>query len=175
MEEERFRRLRVLFGMFDAEGLVPVHENCMNYGGMGWQYTLKLVENVPGLKLVFDTGNPVLDDDMAKPEPYPRQSSWEFYTKVRDHIAYVHVKDGIFDEKSRETTFTWPGEGSGDVRRIVRDLLENGYDGGFSIEPHLKVVAHDDSVTATAQARYDAYVEYGRRIGAIIREIEAEL
>jgi sugar phosphate isomerase/epimerase len=175
MEEERFRRLRELVRRFGAEGLVPVHENCMNYGGMGWKYTLKLVENVPGLKLVFDTGNPVFDDDMTQPEPYPKQSSWEFYNSVREHIAYVHVKDGIFDEQSRETTFTWPGEGEGDVRRIIKDLLKNGYDGGFSIEPHLKVVPHDDSVDATAQARYQAYVEYGCRIGTIIKEIETEL
>ena len=175
MEQERFKRLRKLFGMFEAEGLVPVHENCMNYGGMGWNYTQKLVENVPGLKLVFDTGNPVFTDDMAKPGPYRKQSSWEFYTMVRDHIAYVHIKDGLFDEKSGETRFTWPGEGNGDVRRIIKDLLANGYDGGFSIEPHLKVVAHDDSVSATAQAKYDSYVEYGRRIETIIKEIQAEL
>ena len=147
----------------------------MNYGGMGWNYTQKLVENVPGLKLVFDTGNPVFTDDMAKPEPYHKQSSWEFYTRVKDHIAYVHIKDGLFDEKSGETRFTWPGEGNGDVRRIIKDLLANGYDGGFSIEPHLKVVAHDDSVSATAQAKYNSYVEYGRRIGTIIKEIQAEL
>ena len=27
--------------------------------------------------------------------------------------------------------FTWPGEGEGDVRAIVKDLLDSGYDGGF--------------------------------------------
>jgi hypothetical protein len=30
MEEERFRRLRVICDMFTSEGLTPVHENCMN-------------------------------------------------------------------------------------------------------------------------------------------------
>jgi len=45
--------------MFADAGLTALHENCMNYGGMGWQFTLKLLENVPGLKLVYDTGNPV--------------------------------------------------------------------------------------------------------------------
>ena len=67
MEEERFRRVRELHAMFVGEGLTPVHENCMNYGGMGWNYTLRLIENVPGLKLVFDTGNPVFSDDRSKP------------------------------------------------------------------------------------------------------------
>ena len=71
MEAERFRRLRELQKMFADAGMVAVHENCMNYGGMGWPYTLKLIENVPGLKLVFDTGNPVGSDDYSKPKPYP--------------------------------------------------------------------------------------------------------
>ena len=56
---ERFQRLRVLVDMFQQAGIQPVHENCMNYGGLGWPWTLELIENVPGLKLVFDTGNPV--------------------------------------------------------------------------------------------------------------------
>jgi sugar phosphate isomerase/epimerase len=36
METERFRRVRELHAMFSGAGLTPVHENCMNYGGMGW-------------------------------------------------------------------------------------------------------------------------------------------
>ena len=59
MAEERFRRLREITARFHESGITPVHENCMNYGGMSWRHTLELVENVPGLKLVFDTGNPV--------------------------------------------------------------------------------------------------------------------
>ena len=175
MEEERFRRLRELVGMFTAEDIIPVHENCTNYGVMGWTYTLKLLENVPGLKLVFDTGNPVFTDDRTKPEPCPKQSAWEFYSHVREHIEYVHIKDGYVDDDTGDTVFTYPGDGSGDVRRIVKDLLSGGYDGGISIEPHLKVVAHDDSVRASEEAKYAAYIEYGRRMGKMVMEIKAEL
>jgi sugar phosphate isomerase/epimerase len=171
MEAERFRRLRVLHTLFADAGLTPVHENCMNYGGMGWPYTLRLLENVPGLKLVFDTGNPVFSDDRAKPEPHPKQSSWEFYTHVKEHIAYVHIKDGRWDSAKQQAVFTFPGEGDGDVPRIMRDLIESGYDGGISIEPHLAVVFHDDSVTAEADVRFDNYVTYGRRMEALIAEI----
>ena len=160
--------------MFSDEGMIPVHENCMNYGGMGWQFTLKLLENVPGLKLVFDTGNPVGSDDWSKPAPRPRQSAWEFYSHVKEHVAYVHIKDGVYDPEKEKTAFTFPGEGQGDVRRIVKDLIQNGYDGGFSIEPHMKVVFHDESVTAQADARYKTYVEYGRRMQKIIEECAAK-
>ena len=78
MEAERFRRLRELVALFTDAGITPVHENCMNYGGMGWSYTLRMLENVPGLKLVFDTGNPVFTPDYAKSKPWPRKSDSEF-------------------------------------------------------------------------------------------------
>lgn len=175
MEEERFRRLRVLLQMFTDAGLTPVHENCMNYGGMSWQHTLRLIENVPGLKLVFDTGNPIFTDDRAKPKPYPKQSAWEFYTHVKEHVVYVHIKDGVWDLETGKTTFTFPGEGDGDVRRIVKDLLASGYEGGFSIEPHLAVVQHDQSVVSPDEQRYNNYVEYGRRMEQMVAEIKKEL
>ncbi|MBN2583469.1 MAG: sugar phosphate isomerase/epimerase [Planctomycetes bacterium] len=171
METERFRRMRELQKRFSDAGLTIVHENCMNYGGMGWAYTMRLVENVPGLKLVFDTGNPVGSDDRAKPKPYPKQSAWEFYEHVREHVVYVHIKDGKYDPKTDKVTYTFPGEGDGDVRRIVKHLLDNGYDGGFSMEPHLAVVHHDTRVQASEKAMFDNYVEYGRRFMALIRDV----
>jgi sugar phosphate isomerase/epimerase len=171
MEEERFRRLRELQRMFTDAGITPVHENCMNYGGMGWPYTLKLLDNVPGLKLVFDTGNPVFSDDRSKPLPYPKQSAWEFYSHVKEHIAYVHIKDGVWDAAEKKPVFTFAGDGDGDVRRIVKDLLDSGYDGGFSMEPHLAVVHHDPTLTAAEDIRYANYVEYGRRFMRLLAEL----
>lgn len=170
MEKERFRRLRELVRMFLDEGIQPVHENCMNYGGMGWTYTMRLIENVPGVKLVFDTGNPVASDDMTKPPPYPRQSSWEFYSHVKEHVIYVHIKDGIWDTATGKCTYVYPGEGAGDVKRIVADLLARGYEGGFSIEPHMAVVFHERSGITAEEARFNIYVEYGRRMERLIEE-----
>jgi len=175
MEAERFRRLREVQKLFSAEGLQPVHENCMNYGGMGWKYTLRLLENVPDLKLVYDTGNPVSSDDLNGKPPYKKQSSWEFYDHVKDHVIYVHIKDGVWDEKTeKKVHYTFPGEGQGDVRRIVADLLKRGYDGGFSIEPHMAIVAHDESVKAKAESMRANYVEYGRRMARILDDARAK-
>jgi len=175
MQEERFRRLRELQQMFADVGVTMVHENCMNYGGMGWIYTLRLIENVPGLKLVFDTGNPVFSDDLTRPRPYPKQSPWEFYAHVREHVAYVHIKDGYWDEAANRQLFTYPGEGQGDVFCIVKDLLAHGYAGGFSIEPHLAVVFHDAKLTSEDDIRYANYVEYGRRMTKLLRQVKASL
>lgn len=168
MEEERFRRLRELVKMFADEGLVPLHENCMNYGGMGWTFTLRLLEEVPGLKLVFDTGNPVFADDRTKPEPWPKQSAIEFYRHVKEHIAYVHIKDGVWDPVEKKTTFCFPGEGEGDVKAIVSDLLRSGYEGGFSIEPHMGAVYHDPNSQSGGDQQFDTYLEYGRRLARLV-------
>jgi len=174
LEEERFRRLRELTRMFLEAGLQPVHENCMNYGGMGWSYALKLLESVPGLKWVFDTGNPLFNADRTKPQPWPRQDPWEFYVKVKPFIEHVHVKDAIWDSSKKEPTYTMPGEGHGRVKDILRDLIDSGYQGGVSIEPHVAVVFHDASVTSSAEAQYRSFVDYGRQLEAMITTLLQE-
>lgn len=169
MAEVRFDRLRTLTRLFLDAGIQPVHENCMNYGGLGASLTLRMIEAVPGLKLVFDTGNPVQTFDHTQPAPYPVQSSWAFYRQVREHVVYVHIKDGIHVDGRANWTFC--GEGQGDVRRICADLHARGYTGGISIEPHLAVVAHDSSVISTDEQRYANYVEYGHRMRRILDEL----
>jgi len=171
MKDERFARLREITKMFLGEGIQPVHENCMNYGGMGWSYTLALIDNVPGLKLVFDTGNPIFSDDFTKPAPHPKQSAWEFWSIVKEHVEYIHIKDGVFDAATGKHNYTYPGEGEGDVRRILADAFKSGYDGGISIEPHLGAVFHDPSVTAEEDKKYAMYVEYGRRMEALLKSL----
>lgn len=169
-EKERFEKLRAICGRLLENGVTPVHENCFTYGGMSWKHSLRLLEEVPGLKLAFDTGNPPLQVDYSGPEPRPMQSSWEFYTRVRPHIEYVHIKDATFNPETKEELYRFPGEGEGEVKRIVQDLLETGYQGGFSMEPHMAVVYHDASVTAEKSTRLENFSEYGRRFMRILSE-----
>src|SRR6185436_16140567 len=70
--EEVFRRVREVTRRFLDAGLTPVHENCMNYGGMSSRHALELLDKVPGLKWVFDTANPVFNFDRSKGKPWPR-------------------------------------------------------------------------------------------------------
>jgi sugar phosphate isomerase/epimerase len=175
MEAERFGRLREVTQRFLDAGVQPVHENCMNYGGMGWTFALKLLENVPGLKWVFDTANPIFNDDRSGPKPWRKQDPWEFYTHVKPFIAHVHIKDAVWNTAKNDADYTFPGEGSGAVRRIVKDLLASGYTSGFSIEPHMAVVFHDASVQASEEVQYQNYVEYGRRLEKVIKDVKREL
>ncbi len=175
MGEERFRRLREVTKLFLDEGIQPVHENCMNYGGMGWPFTLELLEKVPGLKLVFDTANPVFNDDRSKPKPWPKQDPWEFYANVREHISHVHVKDATWNPSKNDADYNMPGEGMGKVRPILQDLLATGYDAGISIEPHIAVVFHDAAVKSSDAHMRESFVEYGRRLMAMVTEIQLDL
>ena len=172
LEEERFHRLREITKRFLDAGITPVHENCMNYGGMSWQHALKLLENVPGLKWVFDTANPVFNDDRSKPEPMPKQDPWEFWTHLKKHTVHIHVKDAIWDNSKNDADYTLPGKGDGAVRRILSDALESGYDAGISIEPHLAVVFHDDSVKASDEEIYQSFIGYGKALMELLDDIQ---
>ncbi|WP_193214020.1 sugar phosphate isomerase/epimerase family protein [Luteolibacter marinus] len=169
-EQERFRRLREIVKRFSDAGLTAIHENCMNWGGFSAEHTLRLVEEVPGLKLVFDTGNPVFQKDRSKPEPFPWQDPFEFWQKVRDHVVHIHVKDcrnPVSDDVEPE--YTMPGEGQAKVVEILTDAKARGYAGWVAIEPHVATVFHAADPTAVDwQQCYDSYVDYGRRMARIV-------
>jgi len=173
--EEAFKRLKTITEIGAEGGITSLHENCSGWASLSYEHSLRALEAVdsPYFKLVFDTGNCVFDDDVRGNPPYKKQDSWEFYQAVKQHIAYVHIKDGYMEGEN--AVFTFPGEGHGQVRKIIKDLLANGYDGGFSMEPHMAVVHHDKSVKSSDEIRYDNYVEYGKRFEKIIADTKQEL
>ena len=176
-QDEAIKRIKVIAKLAEDSGITLVHENCSSWGGLSLDHTLRLLEGVksPALKLVYDTGNPVFHDDVRGMPPYKKQSSWEFYNAVKEHVVYVHIKDGrIIDGKD---IYKFAGDGDGDVRKILKDLLKNGYDGGFSMEPHMVTVHHDKSISEQDKqaAMYKNYVEYGKRFEKLLAEVKKEL
>lgn len=167
-----FDRVREVTRMFADAGITAVHENCMNHGGMSWQHTLQLLEKAPGLKLVFDTANPVFNPDRKKPKPWPQQDPWEFWTNVRDHVVHIHVKDATWNPAKKDADYNWPGEGQGRVRDILKDAFARGYDAGISIEPHMVVVFHDAGSKSNDAAMRSNFVEYGRRLEKLIGAVK---
>ena len=171
---EVFRRVREVTNRFLDAGLQPVHENCMNYGGMSWHHALELLDKCPGLKWVFDTANPIFNPDRSKAKPWPRQDPWEFWQHVRDHAVHIHIKDASWNLSRNDADYHWPGEGQGRVRDILQDAAARGYAGALSIEPHMVVVFHDANSKATddsAMARN--FIEYGRRLERMVTEIRS--
>jgi sugar phosphate isomerase/epimerase len=176
--EERFRRLREIKARFDDAGITTVHENCMNYGGMSIKHAQQTLEAVPGLRWVFDTGNPVFNEDRGNPGQ--RQDAWDFYQAVKPAISHIHIKDGIWNATRKDCDYKYPGEGDGQVRRILTDVLQSGYAGFVSIEPHVAVVFHstgDDATAldpeAKAKEQFDSYVRYGKQLAALVDELKA--
>lgn len=172
--DEVVKRLKLIMKMAEDNDIICVHENCMDWGGLSYEHTLRMLEDVdsPNLKLVFDTGNPVFLDDVRGKPPYSKQNSYEFYQAVKEHIEYVHIKDLYL--KDGKEVYTFPGEGDGCVVEILTDLIKSGYDGGFSIEPHMETVFHDENndPAGKEKARYSNYIEYGKRAMKIIEDIK---
>ncbi len=169
-EQERFRRLREIVKRFSDAGLTAIHENCMNWGGFSAEHTLRLVDEIPGLQLVFDTGNPLFQRDRSKGEPHPWQDPWEFWKAVRDHVVHIHVKDCISPAlEGVEPIYTMPGEGDAKIPEILADAKSRGYDGWVAIEPHVATVFHvKDQSQVDWQQCFDSYVEYGKRMEKIL-------
>ena len=163
-----FERVKEVTDLFLAEGLQPVHENCMNYGGMSWRHAEELLEKVPGLKWVFDTANPIFNADRAQPKPWPRQDPWEFWQHMKPHTAHIHIKDCTWSDEKNDAEYNFPGEGEGRVLDILKDAFASGYDAGISIEPHMVVVFHDSGSAASEEETYRNYVEYGRRLEQLV-------
>ncbi len=176
VEDLIVEKLSLLVRICEDADILYLHENCMNYGGLSYVHTLRLLDKIhsPNFKLLFDTGNPVGSDNRIGNPPYKKQSAWEFYSNVKEFIEYVHIKDCIFiretDQIFPELIFTFPGEGHGYVRRIVSDLLKNDYDGGFSIEPHLAVIHHDQTEKSVDWIRYQNYIDYGKKFMKLLAE-----
>ena len=168
-KEERFRRLREICGRFIDAGITPVHENCMNFGGMSWCHSLELIDNIPEMKLVFDTGNPVISKDFLKMTG-ETQDPVEFFEKVKKHIVYIHIKDARLEDGAEN--FLYPGDGDACIPQILQMLYDSNYQGGISIEPHMASVFHDaNSANASAEESCAIYLEYGRRLMVLLEKV----
>ena len=71
LQDEAVKRIKVIAKMAEDSGITIVHENCSSWGGLSLEHKLRLIEGVnsPALKLVYDTGNPVLHDDVRGNPP----------------------------------------------------------------------------------------------------------
>lgn len=169
---EVFWRVNEVTKIFLDAGIQPLHENCMNHGGMSWRHALELLEKCPGLKWLFDPANPIFNSDRSKPKPWPKQDPWEFWMNIRDHVAHIHIKDATWNASKGDADYSWPGEGHGRVRDILKDALSRGYDAGVSLEPHMISIFHDPKAqSADDTAMQRNFVDYGRRTERLLMEL----
>ncbi len=171
-KQERFRRLREITQKFTDAGLITAHENCMNWAGFSAEHTLRLIDEVPDLKLIFDTGNPTFQHDRSKPnsdETFPWQDSLKFFHKIKQHVIHVHIKDCINPISADvEPEYTYPGEGQSHVKKIITELQQSNYTGFIAIEPHVATVFHAKADKVNWNQCYQSYVKYGKDLENLI-------
>ena len=75
--------------------------------------------------------------------------------------------------------YCFPGDGEGDVKAIVLDLLRRGYDGGFCMEPHMVMMPGkelgEEEKKVFAEKRYRTYVTYARRFEKLLETCREQI
>lgn len=93
-----------------------------------------VLDNVPGLELVYDSGNMILVDE----DPV------EYFETFKDRIAHIHLKDMMPADPSnkyadshrdgRKMTAAPSGEGMIDFPPLAECIRKSGYDGYLTVE-----------------------------------------
>ena len=127
LDEERslvISRLKRLIEVARENDLVLLHENEKGIYGDTAERCKDLMDNLycDNFKAVFDPANFVQCGEDTK----------KAYELLNPYIEYMHIKDALEDGKVVPA-----GYGKGNVPFVIHSLLEKGYDGFFSLEPHL--------------------------------------
>lgn len=124
-EEEVCARLSKMIDYAKEQDVVLLHENEKEIYGDVASRCLKLMEKFYGdhFKCIFDFANFV----------QCKQDTWEAYEMLKPYITYIHVKDAIWETGE----VVVPGNGDGNLVKILTALDESGYEGFLSLEPHL--------------------------------------
>jgi len=124
--DEVLRRMAALAAAAKGHDVLLLHENEKDIYGDNPMRCLDIVESVgsPQLRLIWDPANFVQCGVRPFTDGYPL---------LRPYLDYLHVKDAVM-----ATGAVVPaGEGDGELSETLRALQADGFDGFFSMEPHL--------------------------------------
>ncbi len=122
--DEVVEKLTKMVKYAEKEDVILLHENEKGiYGNIARRCKVLFDRIVsPNFKAVFDFSNFVECS----------QETLEAYEMLKEHIAYVHIKDCIHAKGVVPAGF-----GDGHLKEILTDLYRSGYHGFLSLEPHL--------------------------------------
>ncbi len=123
--EEVFRRMKAMVELAKEENVVLLHENEKDIYGDIADRCLELLQEFgcENFAAVFDPANFVQCGEDTK----------RAYELLKDHVVYMHIKDAFF----ADGRVVPAGLGDGNVEYVIRGLVEKGYTGFLSLEPHL--------------------------------------
>ena len=118
-------RLRILTNLARNANLFLLHENEKEIYGDTIAHCIDLLQNIDDkhFQAVFDPANFIQCEQTAYPDAYQALRPW---------LRYIHVKDALADG-----TVVAAGEGVARWLEILQQLHVDGYNGFFSLEPHL--------------------------------------
>jgi sugar phosphate isomerase/epimerase len=124
--EEVIDRMGIMAGEAEDSGVTLLHENEKEIYGDVPSRCLDILAGVgsPALRAAWDAANFV----QCGVRPYK-----EGYAPLRPYVEYVHVKDAL----SGSDRVVPAGEGDGQLPETLSALCASGFDGFFSLEPHL--------------------------------------
>jgi len=122
--EEVIKRLQTMIDYAKEQDVVLLHENEKDIYGDTIDRCVDIMETLAcdNFKAVFDPANFVQSGQDTK-------SAIE---KLGKYIEYMHIKDSLADGK-----IVPAGMGEGNVELVLKTLLDQGYAGFISLEPHL--------------------------------------
>jgi sugar phosphate isomerase/epimerase len=120
-------RLEQLVRLAEARGAVLGHENERHiYGELPAAcHDLLTAIDSPHFRAIWDPAN-FVQAGVARPHDAG-------YALIRPYLAYVQIKDSV----AATGAVVPAGAGDGQVRETVAALRADGFDGFFSLEPHL--------------------------------------
>lgn len=124
--DEVLRRMRALADEAERGGVIMVHENEKDIYGDIPRRCADIIASVdsPNLKAAWDAANFV---------QVGVRSFDEGWALIRPHLAYMQIKDAI----AATGEVVPAGRGDGQMVETIRALRTDGFDGFFSLEPHL--------------------------------------
>jgi len=125
--DEVIDRMGILAGEAEDAGVTLLHENEKEIYGDVPSRCVDILASVgsQALRAAWDAANFV---QCGASRPYE-----DGYESLRPYIEYVHVKDAL----SGSGKVVEAGEGDGQLPETLSALRASGFDGFFSLEPHL--------------------------------------
>ncbi|ATX77055.1 sugar phosphate isomerase/epimerase family protein [Reinekea forsetii] len=147
-------------------GLVLLHENCTGWAGIDAQNTQIMLKEItsPSLQLLLDLGN----------GPAYQNAPEDFITSCFDSIAHVHIKDAVRTANGK-IDYCFPGKGAVHLLENIKQLLKLGYNGLFSIEPHIDMIAHEGGRQLDVDGINEHYIAYGQAALELLQQAKNDL
>ncbi len=122
---EVLRRLKLFIDYAKQEDIVLLHENEKDIYGDIVERCVDLMNELAcdNFAAVFDPANFVQCGEDTKLA----------FEMLGANIKYIHIKDALYEDGSTVPA----GAGDGNVEYILTTLIENGYTGFLSLEPHI--------------------------------------